>query len=602
MITSKTIRYKSREDLCSLLKNCPAYQPGQALFQVFCGIIEPDYICRLQHELRSVFPGVPVCGVTSAAEIIGDKAASDEVVINLTIFQKTYVKTSLVAHDPDPEKTVCHLAEHLDLTDIKCLVVFSSSFNGYQLTNGEPFVRALGAYFEQALVCGSLAGEDNVHRRTFVFDNERIEPYGAVCAAFSGKELKVQNFYNFGWVPIGKKLLITDADEERVVAIDNQTPAEIYRRYLGEEVAKNLPMSAIDFPLMTNRDDVEMAAYMVQANSDGTASFIHRFAAGETVQFGYCHAGVIAQESATLATRINTFKPQALFVYTCISRKWLFCEDILVDLSAWRDYEHAAGFFGYGEIYHPPGKLPQLFSQSLTLLGMTEDVHSEEVKESQPNLQAQPSPTETRRFRTLRVLHHLVEATTREIEIMSEEFRHLAVKDSLTGLANRRHFDEIMETEFMRHKRSHLPLSIIICDIDKFKQYNDNFGHVQGDECLNKVAQTFGSVLRRDIDLVARYGGEEFAFILPMTDYPEAMVIAESVRLAIMALEIPHDYSTVAPYITISAGVLTIDVDEEAKLNSSNLIDECDKNLYLAKRQGRNRVVGKRLICRAEIG
>lgn len=187
---------------------------------------------------------------------------------------------------------------------------------------------------------------------------------------------------------------------------------------------------------------------------------------------------------------------------------------------------------------------------------------------------------------TLRFLQKKVQAQTIALEQANQEFRRLANVDGLTGIANRRRFDEYFEQEWYRLAREQEYLSLILCDIDYFKNYNDHYGHQAGDDCLKEVAQAIRSTIQRPADLVARYGGEEFAVILPNTPPEGAIYMAESIRSNIKKLKIAHGASKVGLYVTLSLGVGSQIPSHE--LPSSLLIGTADKALYKAKDEGRD--------------
>lgn len=169
---------------------------------------------------------------------------------------------------------------------------------------------------------------------------------------------------------------------------------------------------------------------------------------------------------------------------------------------------------------------------------------------------------------------------------LQKELEALSFKDGLTGVANRRMFDSIMAAEWANAKLNHQPLSIIMLDIDYFKQYNDHYGHIQGDDCLRRVAAILSSATRRSRDFFARFGGEEFMLVLPDTDESDAINIAERCRSLICKEGIPHEKSEVVAMVTVSLGVSTIiptDKDDPIRF-----IEEVDKRLYQAKQRGRN--------------
>jgi diguanylate cyclase (GGDEF)-like protein len=182
--------------------------------------------------------------------------------------------------------------------------------------------------------------------------------------------------------------------------------------------------------------------------------------------------------------------------------------------------------------------------------------------------------------------------TLRDITVQKQaqtELETLASRDGLTGLLNRRSFDERLASEARRAARDRQPLSLLMVDIDCFKQYNDAYGHQKGDECLRLVAETLTRALWRAGDAAARYGGEEFAIILPDTSGHGVESVAERVRAAVMRLGIPHNASSAADRVTVSIGGATI--AGETTISPDKLLTAADAALYRAKREGRNRSV-----------
>jgi len=176
-----------------------------------------------------------------------------------------------------------------------------------------------------------------------------------------------------------------------------------------------------------------------------------------------------------------------------------------------------------------------------------------------------------------------------ELLEMQKKLETLSYQDGLTGAANRRMFDNRLETEWMSAARTRQPLSLILLDIDHFKQFNDYHGHAEGDECLIRVAAALKQVGCRPRDIVARYGGEEFVLLLPDTSEASARQLAERCQRAIADLRIVHGQSSCSPHVTASIGVSTI--TPQAGDKSRMLFDAADKLLYSAKQVGRNRIM-----------
>lgn len=186
-----------------------------------------------------------------------------------------------------------------------------------------------------------------------------------------------------------------------------------------------------------------------------------------------------------------------------------------------------------------------------------------------------------------------VEADLREAKDRAEELaqalERLSSLDGLTGIANRRRFDQMLEREWQRAARDRRPLALVMCDIDYFKQYNDRYGHQAGDACLRQLATLLESGMRRGGDLAARYGGEEFAVLLPGTELDNAYALADTLREKLQRLGIPHDASDIADVLTASFGVAAVVPVPGGE--PAQLVRAADDALYRAKHAGRNRVV-----------
>lgn len=178
--------------------------------------------------------------------------------------------------------------------------------------------------------------------------------------------------------------------------------------------------------------------------------------------------------------------------------------------------------------------------------------------------------------------------TEEKLLALQKELEALSFKDGLTNIANRRRFDASLEREWESARTSRQPLSLILFDIDFFKQYNDLYGHIQGDKCLTRVAQTLGLALVSPRDLVARYGGEEFVILLPETDAFGAKRVAERCLRLIEKLAIPHAKSPHGQRVTISIGVGTVIPGDTQ--SPTDFIHAVDQQLYAAKQNGRNRI------------
>lgn len=174
----------------------------------------------------------------------------------------------------------------------------------------------------------------------------------------------------------------------------------------------------------------------------------------------------------------------------------------------------------------------------------------------------------------------------KQLEETNKELQRLSAQDGLTGIPNRRSFDEMLEREWKRAHRNKAALALIMIDIDFFKRFNDNYGHLAGDDCLKRVAQALQAALHRPADMIARYGGEEFSAILPETTQEGANTVAENLHNALMTLAIEHGHSEACPIVSISQGIA---ISEDCQFEDvTELMALADKALYEAKEAGRN--------------
>lgn len=196
------------------------------------------------------------------------------------------------------------------------------------------------------------------------------------------------------------------------------------------------------------------------------------------------------------------------------------------------------------------------------------------------------------RDRVMFLQSELLGLEKRKLDLMSQELNRLSREDALTGLANRRHFNDIFQQEWDRARRDNRPVALIFVDVDHFKPFNDTHGHVEGDRALAMVGGALKSVLRRSGDMAARYGGEEFVILLPGTSVEGAREVAQHVARAVTSLRIPHKASSVADHVTVSMGVASM--MPRGDLRGAHLLALADEAVYAAKEAGRNCIMSVR--------
>jgi diguanylate cyclase (GGDEF)-like protein len=259
---------------------------------------------------------------------------------------------------------------------------------------------------------------------------------------------------------------------------------------------------------------------------------------------------------------------------------------LTIMLTGQADLEAIGNAIKYAKLYRYISKPWQTDDLKLTVV---EAVHSylQDKKLTEQNLKMQQLNRELERLNQEQA--RIIAARTAELEKINQELRNLVNLDGLTQLANRRRFDEYLSQEWYSKARDQQTLSLILCDIDAFKQYNDTYGHLPGDDCLVTIARAIQNTIKRPNDLAARFGGEEFAVILPNTPLEGAKIVANFIQKAIESLVLPHTASPVSSQVTVSMGVACM--IPVHTLSPLALINAADKALYQAKTRGRNRII-----------
>ncbi len=585
-----SVKYKTINDL-TLVKNKFSSRPQHTLIQVFCGIPEEETISQIINDINATFPGTPMIGTTTAGEIYKGKSLSGTIIVSIVEFEKAKTKSGIVRTNNNLSACGRQLSKQLCDLDSHAMIVFGCGIKNGEVLDGEPLMDGIQSVNPNLIVAGAQAGDNGLAEKTLVFTEQGMTDTGVVAATISRHSIVVKNHFTLSWIPIGKKFTVTHAEGNRIYSLNNKPAKEVFSYYLGPEFVKGLPTSSADFPLIVDRFGNQIARIVNKVHPDGSINFMSSFYTGEQVQFSYCHSGLLAKGISDTMEQFNKLRFDVVFAYSCSVRKWVLGEDIQVELLPLSRIAPSCGFFAYGEYFHRQMK-NHFFSHTLTILGISENPSADPIRISS-NI-VPPEPYDTKHLSTLRVLHHLVEVSTNEILEVNEKLNTQANIDSLTGLANRRNLENSILMEMKRLSRSNSEelFSAIMLDLDFFKKYNDTYGHAKGDDVLRTVSYEMRKCIRRPGDLVARYGGEEFIVILPGSSHDGAMHIAESIRAAIENLQIPHENSPEFAVVTASFGVATLTIDHNKELRTEEVYTTCDKQLYISKNLGRNRISG----------
>lgn len=431
---NKNINYKDKSDLDSFIQRRASdiQSAENVLIQVFCGKPDTQFINNLLDELRDSFPNACIIGTTTAGEILEGESLDQTTIISVTGFQTTTVSSSLLTENENLLSGGASLTSAQPQETVKLAIVFGCGIKDGGAINGEPLLEGIQKSYPEAIVVGGQAGDNGLAKNTFVFTEEGVTDKGVAVCFLSGDSLVIDNRYNLSWKPLGRAMSITRASGTRIETIDGRPAKEVYSHYLGDNVGERLPHSAAEFPLVVERHGVMLARHANRVLEDGSLDFMAPFYTGETVQFAFCHSDLVVESAKQMYEELKSNSPEAIFIYSCLSRKWVLGSDIKLELSPLASLAPTSGFFSYGEYFSNNGKA-MFLSQTMTVLGLSE--RNDELSANESVAQSYDfQQNETKQLHDLQALHHLVETFADEQEkLISELQRALAEIKTLQG-------------------------------------------------------------------------------------------------------------------------------------------------------------------------
>lgn len=554
---------------------------SQLLIQIFTAKNDFTFLSELTRFFSNHLPLSTLIGATTDGEIKDGYISTNKTVISFSIFESTRLKTYISDSFENYYRAGENLASTIIDNETKVLITFIDGLSG----NGEEFLNGIDSINKDVIISGGLAGDNATFTKTYVFTKEKILTNGVVGVSLSSPSLNVFTDYSFSWQPIGKTLHITNAKENRVYTIDDKTAVDTYNYYLGNDIGSKLPHVGIEFPLIIERDGFNIARAVIAKEKDGSLIFAGNLNNGDKVRFGYGDSDIILGETQKHIDILSNVPIESIFIYSCMARRRFIPLEIECETLVYNQIATTSGFFTYGEFFST-ANTKQLLNQSMSVLALSESNTIENNKIIFQNTNTKST--------TIQALSHLISVSTKELDIAQKELKILAATDPLTHLYNRRYFMDAATNIFNIAIRYKKPLSIIMLDIDKFKNVNDTYGHQIGDCVLVELANLLQES-RRNSDFICRYGGEEFVILLPETDQKNAILLAEDIRKKIEVCEIVLKKDLIIKF-TVSLGVSEIDYAKDTTIEQ--VLSRVDKALYKAKDAGRNRAVFTGLVYR----
>jgi signal transduction histidine kinase len=407
----KTLNYKfsNNEELELFIENDLKIDDGtDLLVQVFTGVCDRVFISNLVLSIKKLLPKVKIIGSTTSGEMIDCSVDTNSTVISFTLFEHTRVVTHSQTTLSSSYDTASALINKFDKEGrAKVAISFSDGLN----TNGETYLNAFYEYDKNLVVAGGLAGDNAIFKATIVFTEDHILSNGCVVALLYNDDLVVNTKAVFGWESIGKILTITKVEGNVVYEIDGIKPVDIYAKYLGDDIALELPRTGIEFPLIIKRDGLPIPRAVVGKNDDGSLIFAGSLSEGDKVTFGYGNVEAIINDGITLHKEVLKNPIESIFIYSCMARKALMGDSIALELKILSSVVPLSGFFTYGEFFSSlqTGN-NELLNQTMTILSLSENPNKKEFLERNLNLK------DRRENKTLKAFSHLISQTTKELE------------------------------------------------------------------------------------------------------------------------------------------------------------------------------------------
>ena len=456
----KTFTYTlTNQTINSLIDFSIFKQEKNILIQIFCGD-KKDILENILYVLRKELPNAICIGSSTDGEINNCEISTLKTVISISVFEKTTLEATYI-EGANSFKNGEFLASKLCKKDTKVLLTFTDGAK----TNGEEFLNGISSINDKIIVSGGMAGDNAHFTQTFISCQNKILTKGAVAVALNSKNLKVCNAFNFNWSAIGIDHKIEEVVGNRVYKISGLTPLEFYKKYLGEYVAKSLPATGIEFPLIVQKNGIPLARAVIAKHKDGSLSFAGNLHKGDIVKLGFGNVELIMSNPLkSLFSKYSIKDTETFFIYACMARRRYMPDLIDLEIKPFSKIAPTAGFFTYGEFYHNDGS-NELLNQTLTILALSEK--DEADFETLSNEETEDT-TLSEHARSLQALTHLIQQSSQDYNEQSKELeKGNAYAQNL--IASQKQF-----LKYAIHE-TNTPLSIIMGNIEMFEiQFGKN--------------------------------------------------------------------------------------------------------------------------------
>ncbi|MDE7477976.1 MAG: diguanylate cyclase [Lachnospiraceae bacterium] len=564
---------------------CKENHSPQKFFQIFTEILESDAVDEVCHIIANIFPDSLYMGCSTSGNIVNCQL-STKITVVCTVFEYASTKIELYQYDLT-ESTVDDITgkilhEAAARPWLKAIEMFFTIPEG----STTRFCDGLKDIRPDVQIFGGVSCSDDItSNASCVFSSVgSFSSKSIIIVFYGGKDFYVSSINVTGWKPLGRKFHVTKSDGSILYELDGIPAYDVYHKYLNIKNDENFFYNTLEFPLFYEHNDTTILRTPVASNADGSLSMTSDIDVGSIVRISYGDPGTIVDSIRQDSRVMRDFQPDLMHIFSCAARLTFWTsKEPTYEIQPFKEISQSAGFFSHGEFLRTNGKLNQ-HNVTLVIAAMREGpkdtATSTQVQAEEATLSKIPLVSRLATFISMTSLE--LEKMNKQLEMANEKLKTAAIVDGLTGLYNRKEIERQIDNSLSNIKNE--LFSIIMLDIDNFKQVNDTYGHQEGDAVIMALANILHneqSAYKHKFS-AGRWGGEEFMMLLHDTSASTAEFIADLIRQCFANTVFQEARSQ-----TVSLGVTQAIVGETL----DSLCSRVDDALYKAKKTGKNKVV-----------
>lgn len=555
---------------------------GARLFQIYSEVLDQTVIQDVTGAIEECFPDTPYIGCSTSGNII-DCELSGNITVVCTEFELPTTRFEIFQYDMAKQA----------VDDITVQIV--------EETRKNPWVKAIEMYFtipegsttrfcdglkeirDDIQIFGGVSCSDDitsddscVFTKAYGFSETSI-----IIVFYGGEDFHVDSIKVTGWKPLGREFHVTKSQGSLLQELDGIPAYDVYHKYLNIKNDENFFYNTLEFPLFYEHNDTTILRTPVSSNADGSINMTSDMDIGSVVRISYGDPGTIVESIRHDSQRIAQFGPDVLHIFSCAARRTFWTnKEPTYEIQPFHDISASCGFFSHGEFLRTKGNLNQ-HNVTLVIAAMREGEKKAAVvlPEMEDRNTMSRVPLVSRLATFISVTSLELENTNQQLALVNEKLKMAAIIDGLTGLYNRKEIQSQIEKALADVKKEQF--SLVMLDIDNFKQVNDTYGHQEGDSVIVALADILRNQRTGLMQSSGRWGGEEFMVLLRGTDSSSAAYIADLLRECFANTSFPG----IRPQ-TVSLGVTQAREDDTV----DSLCSRVDMALYRAKKNGKNRV------------